>query len=49
MNGFLEWQYAIHCKRLSLLAEGKGWFRNPVELYAHEAGPLFSFVSGVVR
>lgn len=43
-GGYSDWCFAIHCKRLSLLAEGKGWWRNCVELYASEALHLWRAV-----
>lgn len=41
MNGYLEWSFAIRCMRLAHVAAGNDWWTDCVELYAHEAGPIW--------
>jgi hypothetical protein len=41
MNGFAEWSFAISCLRLSHVAAGRDFWRDCLELYAAEAGPLW--------
>lgn len=42
-----EYEYAVFCLRLSLVAQHGDYWTTPLELYAFEAGPLWSPVSYV--
>lgn len=45
MNGYLEWLFAIRCKRLALVAAGGDFWTDCLELYAFESQHLWSAVS----
>jgi hypothetical protein len=43
-DAWLSYWLAYHCKRLSHVAAGRDFWRDCLELYAAEAGPLWRAV-----